>query len=649
MQLPRVVFHSAHDARKPVWAGIRETNVMAKVCIAFLRQTCRAIAELQCIRRTGMPLALLLAACCSFVAPSAMAVETRNVLILYSNSRQLPSSQEADRGLREAIATSPERTVQFFEEFLGRPAFSDDAVEQATATYLRDKYAQIPPEAIVAIGAPALDFILKRRRQVFADVPVIHLGVEKSNFQKIQPLPADVVGVPVDYDFSATVELALRLHPRTRRVVVVTGAGVRDRIWETELRADLARLEIAPAVEYLAGLPTDAVMKRVRELEKGDVVFTPGYFVDGTGRSAIPRELAARIAAESSAPVYAPFATYIGIGVVGGWMPSFVEMGRQAANALNALLDGTAPAALRLPASTSPDLHVDWRQVRKWDIDPDAIPTGAIVHFREATFWEMHRNTVIIAIAVILLQAGLISALLIQNRRRHRAERQVREDRSELAHLSRVTVLGALSSSLAHELNQPLTAISTNTFAALALLANDDVDLGEVRAILRDIAADDERAGEVIVRLRDFLRKGETQREMIEINTTVQEVIKLVSSDLSLRNVAVTTALGSDLAPITADRVQIQQVLINLVLNAADALQDADSANKVIVIRTEGQKGERRAGIGARRRPGHFRGSDRTRLRAFLFDEGQRPGTRAFHLPVDHRCARGKAVGRQQR
>src|SRR5687768_13588336 len=391
MQRRWPVIHSAHDACRPASAGIQETNVMAKVCIAFLRQTCRAIAELQCIRRIGMPLALLLAAYCSFVTPLAMAVETKNVLILYSNSRQLPSSQEADRGLRETIATSPERTVQLFEEFLGRPAFSGDAVEQATATYLRDKYAEIPPEAVVAIGTPALDFMLQRRRQLFAHVPVIHLGVDSAYLRTIHPLPADVVGIPVEYDFASTIELALRLHPRTRRLVVVTGAGVRDRIWESRLRTDLARLEIGPAVEYLSGLPIDAVMKRVGELEKGDVVFTPGFFADGTGRTVIPRDIAVLIAAESSAPVYAPFATYIGIGIVGGLMPSFVEMGRQAANAVNALLDGTAPAAIRMPASISPDLHIDWRQVRKWDIDPGAIPPDAIVHFREATFWEMHR------------------------------------------------------------------------------------------------------------------------------------------------------------------------------------------------------------------------------------------------------------------
>src|SRR2546423_13071295 len=104
------------------------------------------------------------------------------------------------------------------------------------------------------------------------------------------PPPAYFVRGPVTYDFSSTIQLALRLHPNPRRLVLVTGTSVTDHLWESELRADLARLEARPTVEFLAGLPTDAVVKRLGELGDGDVVFTPGYFSDGAGRTFAPRD-----------------------------------------------------------------------------------------------------------------------------------------------------------------------------------------------------------------------------------------------------------------------------------------------------------------------------------------------------------------------
>jgi len=116
------------------------------------------------------------------------------------------------------------------------------------------------------------------------------------------------------------------------------------------------------------------------------------------------------MATAATAPVYGPFNTFIGTSVVGGRMPNFAAMGRQAGHIVNGLLDGTAPASLRLPEIMPNTLNVDWRQVRRWGIDENAIPGDAVVHFKAPTFIEEHRNGVIIAAAVFLFQTGLIAA-----------------------------------------------------------------------------------------------------------------------------------------------------------------------------------------------------------------------------------------------
>jgi two-component system sensor kinase FixL len=159
--------------------------------------------------------------------------------------------------------------------------------------------------------------------------------------------------------------------------------------------------------------------------------------------------------------------------------------------------------------------------------------------------------------------------------RRKQAELDVQKQRNELTHLSRVTMLGELSGSLAHELNQPLAAILSNAQAAQRFLARENFDLNEVRDILKDIVADDQRASDVIQRLRLLLRKDEVQHRPLDINEMVREVLKLVRCDLTSRNIVVKIDLASRLPNVIGDQVLLQQVLLNLILNGCDAAAHA--------------------------------------------------------------------------
>jgi PAS domain S-box-containing protein len=170
---------------------------------------------------------------------------------------------------------------------------------------------------------------------------------------------------------------------------------------------------------------------------------------------------------------------------------------------------------------------------------------------------------------------------------RKQAEDETLRQRTELAHLSRVTMLGELSGSMAHELNQPLTAILSNAQAAQRFLAHENADLNEVRDILADIVEQDNRAGEVIRRLRLLLKKGEVHQLPLDLNDVVLEVLKLVRSDLVNQSVAVQTVLVPDLPLVKGDRVQLQQVLLNLVMNACDAMSGNPTTHRQLIVRTE--------------------------------------------------------------
>jgi len=182
---------------------------------------------------------------------------------------------------------------------------------------------------------------------------------------------------------------------------------------------------------------------------------------------------------------------------------------------------------------------------------------------------------------------------------RKQAELEAARQRHDLAHLARVTSLGELSSSLAHELTHPLTAILSNAQAAQRFLARDDADLDEVREILNDIVTEDQRAGEVIHRLRLLLRKGEPPNHCddVDLNEVVRDVLKLMRNDLINQNVTVDTDLAQNLPPITGDRVQLQQVVLNLVMNGCEAMDDYDSSERQLLIASKSENGTVRVSV----------------------------------------------------
>ena len=169
---------------------------------------------------------------------------------------------------------------------------------------------------------------------------------------------------------------------------------------------------------------------------------------------------------------------------------------------------------------------------------------------------------------------------------RRRAELQARQLRDELAHVGRVTTLAALTGSLAHEINQPLAAIMTNAQAARRLIGAPVPDLDELRAALTDIVADNQRAADVVRRLRTLLRKDTSEYAPVDINDSIGEVIKVLQSDIESRRIGLEVDLAADLPPVLGDRVQLQQVALNLLMNAFEALEREDLKLTPVRIRT---------------------------------------------------------------
>ena len=644
---------------------------------------------------------------CVWIVAAAMAATARaevdhSVLIVFSDNRLLPTNVEVDDAFRKALASSRTDRFEVYSEFLDRAVFAGPAYDEALLNLFRQKYAgPRTPTVILAGGTYAVRFLLANRATLFQHVPIVFAGMSAEEVEKLQPLPPDVIGVPVSFDYRGTVLEALRLHPKTRRLWLIVGANPVDRNDLPRLRQIADEVRDRVDVEILDGLTIEALQSRLRTLGPNDLVFTSGFFSDGAGRQMIPREAAQIIASTSPAPVYGPFTTFIGTGIVGGRMPSWRTVGSDAAYLVSQIFDGTDPAHVDVPKATASTLQIDWRQARRFGITEEQLPPDANVLFREPTFWEAYGRYAVVAAVVMLLQAVLIALLLHERRLQRRtaaaldmsqrnltlaaqtarlttwiwdtnpvsdegvvepgavafddvlstvhpadrevlaravhgvvgrgneldiayrvvngeqvtwiaargradeakrtrlrgvalditarrnAELQAEQDRNALRHMTRVSLLGQLSASIAHELNQPLAAILGNAEAARTMLSRANVDQVELREICDDIIAQDNRAAAVIRRLGALFKGGDRIDAPLEINDLIVETLDLLRSDLMTRHVTITKALSPELPAVLGDRVQLQQVLMNLVVNACDAMNAIAADERTLRIRTD--------------------------------------------------------------
>lgn len=187
---------------------------------------------------------------------------------------------------------------------------------------------------------------------------------------------------------------------------------------------------------------------------------------------------------------------------------------------------------------------------------------------------------------ILTSQGRLVLASIADITQRIKSEKETLEQRDELFHLSRVATMGHLSGSIAHELNQPLGIILSNAQAAQRMLAMSEPNIPELKEILTDIISENRRAGEVIMRLRALLKRGETRLLPVALNKIVKDVVLLLRSDFIARGIAVQTALTDELPDVAGDQVHLQQVLLNIIINACDAMEQNAPQDRVLKIAT---------------------------------------------------------------
>jgi PAS domain S-box-containing protein len=363
-------------------------------------------------------------------ATPAADLSQKNVLVLHALESNVPVFELTDHGIRAALDSGGVGIRNQFFEYLDLVRNPSPEHRKLLMELMRQRYSQRKIDLIITQYPEALIFALDEGRTIFPEAPIIAL------YLPLGSEPPDtgrhIIRQFLFPDLTGTLEIALNLAPGAKRVYVVSGVRPVDRSIEDRARQDFKKWEGRLEFRYLSDLPLEEILAAVSSAPPDTIVFFAIMAADVTGRSFTSREVGKRLGEVSSVPVFGLFDSVLGYGIAGGSLISFENVGTRASELALDILRGTQnpeniPAVLEVPYLAM----FDWRQLRHWNLNEDALPKRAIVVNRESTFRDF-KYYIIGALAFIVAESILIVTLLAQKRRRRSAEESLRQKNEEL-------------------------------------------------------------------------------------------------------------------------------------------------------------------------------------------------------------------------
>jgi len=512
-------------------------------------------------------------------APLAAQPSSRSVLLLDQSSAGLPFNTALATAVRLTLSAESKVPISFYAEHLDANRFFGSDYEEGILSFFRKKYRDKTIDVVVVVGSAALDFISRRRAELWPNVPVVFAAIDEATIARVT-LPPNLTGVTMQLTLQDMVRTANIAVPNLKRIAIV-GDPLERQTFYRHFLDEVPTVATQYEIINRMNLPMGELKRRLGNLPDATAVIYTGIYYDSEGVSHVPAELVVQIAEWANRPVVINVASYLGKGAVGGYIVRPEPLGQGAAQFALRILNGENASDLPVTKIPSP-LIFEWPALQRWGISENRLPAGSEIMFRSPTVWEQYRAYILAVIAAILIQSALIFWLLYEQRRRQRAEILARNTMSELTHVNRVATVGQLSASIAHEIRQPLAGILANAQAALRWLEKANVE--EVREGLNGIVSDGIRAGDIITHLRAMFKHEVQEKTPVDINKLVLSVLTLAQIDLQKHEIELQTQLDDLIPEILGNQVQLQQVILNLVMNAIESM--SSSQTRVLRIKT---------------------------------------------------------------
>ena len=406
-----------------------------------------------------------------FAELDPVSAQSKRVVVLHSFGQDFRPWSDYAKTIRSELHRQSPWQMDIIDHSLVAARSSNEHPEVPFVAYLRALYAVHPPDIVVSIGAPAANFVQRRRAELFPSVPMVLTAVDERRVQTTL-LAANDTAVPVRIDYLGAIQNILQVLPDTKNVTVVVGTSPVEQFWRAEIENSVKSLTDRVSFTWTNTLSFDDVLKHAAALPPHSALFWELMIVDAAGTVHDGNSAIKRLHAASKAPIFSYDESFFGGEIVGGPLLAVLDSSRQTAAVAIRILKGEKPRDIKIPPVTFSTPKFDWREMQRWGISESRLPPGSEIHFREPTVWQRYRWQLTIICAALLFQATMITWLLMERYRRRSAEVSLKESEERLT-----TIQDEQRQQIAQELHdsttQHLSALGLNPMSVRGRLAED--------------------------------------------------------------------------------------------------------------------------------------------------------------------------------
>jgi signal transduction histidine kinase len=516
--------------------------------------------------------------------------KVKNIVVFFSFSANLPAYQNILDGIKSTISVNPEEPGNLIVEYLdiGR-SDNDDYVRYIINLYNK-KYAETKIDLLIIIG-PGINLVLEKYDfKPMKTTPVISLEMDIPGRRSLKNfLNNDFLEIILNLNVSKSLKTAFELFPDYKNVYVVSGNSNTD-LYFTSLVA-ASKKEFVPDHNFffISGISIDSTIQAVKKIPVNSIVIVPSYLSDNKNTPFSTPEALNIITYNSRAPVFPITDSFIKKeGSIGGYIFSYINLGKEIGRIANERLNGKYLKDITVNEESFYQNIYDWKQLKKWRLlDSKAIPRESIFYNEEISFFTRYEWYILGLLIFFVSQTILILYLIRLNRRQKVITKHMLETENmhrELIREDRLAKMTELTASLSHELNQPLSAILYSAQAGKRFLQTGKLDSKQANEIFDNIIEDDKRAGSIISSVKSLMKLEDREMENVNLNLLLQETIDIINSEAIRNRIKIKLKLDTGPVYVFGDKIQLQQVVMNFIRNASNAIENSNAENKVIEV-----------------------------------------------------------------
>lgn len=513
----------------------------------------------------------------------------RTVVIFFALNPNLPVYQQFISGFKSSLNANKEIRSNVILEYCDIYRFGNSENIETLVLLYNEKYRTAKIDLLIIIGPGLHPYLEKYQLEMLKTTPTINVDFTNTLMSSDPLIARNELNVRLEAHVEKSVQSAIDLFPDYREIYVFSGNSNNDEYFLNLFKQIEPQFSARYSFKYITGIPFDSTLIEAGKVPAQSLVFVPSYLSDSKIPVYNTPEASSLIAGVTKAPVFPVFDSFVlSSGSIGGNVLSLFNIGEEVGRLSTDVLKGVPIKELQVDKSDFYEHTYNWEQLKSLGLlKSRAIPENSRMYYKKVSFFELYKWQIGLLFFFLVSQTLLIFYLIRLNKRQKEIVRQKIETENiyrQLTREDRLMRMVELTASLSHELSQPLTSILYSAQAGLRFLKSGKQDEKQTEEIFENIIEDDKRAGDLISSVKNMMKQEVREPEILNLNALIQEAISIFKAEAVRNNIDLKLSLIKNQVIIFGDKIQLQQVLLNFLFNAAIAMENVTDDSKTISI-----------------------------------------------------------------